>query len=239
MEGTPPGQPPQERVERRQRRLERGRDSREGAREAAAGIVADAGAPCGEETRGSRSTPNAERVLREAEEEAKRIRTTAQARERATPGATAQEAAPSRERAASLESGNSDLRGAETNVLASRRDRILRELESIARDLEDAIAEAAARGSPTRHSARRSTCAAAPDGRAARHPFSPPPPPFFFPTSTRAQSCAGFPAGVAVVSVDTAPGGRLALTVGSLASLSLEPPLVGIAIGREAAMHEL
>ena len=48
----------------------------------------------------------------------------------------------------------------------------------------------------------------------------------------------GFPAGVAVVSVDTA-GGRLALTVGSLASLSLEPPLVGIAIGREAAMHEL
>lgn len=48
----------------------------------------------------------------------------------------------------------------------------------------------------------------------------------------------GFPAGVAVVSVDTV-GGRLALTVGSLASLSLEPPLVGIAIGREAAMHEL
>jgi flavin reductase (DIM6/NTAB) family NADH-FMN oxidoreductase RutF len=48
----------------------------------------------------------------------------------------------------------------------------------------------------------------------------------------------GFPAGVAVVSVDAA-GGRLALTVGSLASLSLEPPLVGVAIGREAAMHEL
>jgi flavin reductase (DIM6/NTAB) family NADH-FMN oxidoreductase RutF len=48
----------------------------------------------------------------------------------------------------------------------------------------------------------------------------------------------GFPTGVAVASVD-APGGRLALTVGSLASLSLEPPLVGIAIGREAAMHEL
>ncbi|HEY7198066.1 MAG TPA: flavin reductase family protein [Gaiellaceae bacterium] len=47
-----------------------------------------------------------------------------------------------------------------------------------------------------------------------------------------------FPTGVAVASVD-APGGRLALTVGSLASLSLEPPLVGIAIGREAAMHEL
>ena len=48
----------------------------------------------------------------------------------------------------------------------------------------------------------------------------------------------GFPAGVAVVSVDAA-GGRLALTVGSLASVSLEPPLVGVAIGREAAMHEL
>jgi flavin reductase len=47
-----------------------------------------------------------------------------------------------------------------------------------------------------------------------------------------------FPAGVAVVSVDAA-GGRLALTVGSLASLSLEPPLVGVAIGLEAAMHEL
>jgi flavin reductase len=47
-----------------------------------------------------------------------------------------------------------------------------------------------------------------------------------------------FPAGVAVVAVDSA-GGRLALTVGSLASLSLEPPLVGVAIGRDAAMHEL
>jgi flavin reductase (DIM6/NTAB) family NADH-FMN oxidoreductase RutF len=47
-----------------------------------------------------------------------------------------------------------------------------------------------------------------------------------------------FPTGVAIVAVD-ASGGRLALTVGSLASLSLEPPLVGVAIGREAAMHEL
>lgn len=47
-----------------------------------------------------------------------------------------------------------------------------------------------------------------------------------------------FPAGVAVVSID-APAGRLALTIGSLASLSLEPPLVGVAIGREAALHEL
>jgi flavin reductase len=48
----------------------------------------------------------------------------------------------------------------------------------------------------------------------------------------------GFPSGVSVVSVDS-PGGRLGLTIGSLASLSLEPPLVGVAIGREAAMHEL
>jgi len=48
----------------------------------------------------------------------------------------------------------------------------------------------------------------------------------------------GFPAGVAVVAVD-APGGRLGLTVGSLASLSLRPPLVGVAIALEAAMHEL
>src|SRR5215213_6059123 len=47
-----------------------------------------------------------------------------------------------------------------------------------------------------------------------------------------------FPGGVAVVSVE-APGGRLALTVGSLASLSLEPPLIGVAIARQAAMHEL
>ena len=34
-------------------------------------------------------------------------------------------------------------------------------------------------------------------------------------------------------------GERLGLTVGTLVSLSLEPPLVGAAIAREAAMHEL
>jgi len=44
--------------------------------------------------------------------------------------------------------------------------------------------------------------------------------------------------GVAVVTVD-AGGQRLGLTVGSLVSLSLEPPLAGFAIAREAAMHEL
>ena len=46
------------------------------------------------------------------------------------------------------------------------------------------------------------------------------------------------PHGVAVLTVD-AEGERLGLTVGSLVSLSLEPPLVGVAISRHAAMHEL
>jgi flavin reductase len=48
----------------------------------------------------------------------------------------------------------------------------------------------------------------------------------------------GFPAGVAVLTVD-ADGERLGLTVGSLVSLSLAPPLVGVALNRHAAMHEL
>jgi len=47
-----------------------------------------------------------------------------------------------------------------------------------------------------------------------------------------------FPAGVAVVTVDLA-GERVGLTVASLVSLSLDPPLVGIAIRRDAALHEL
>ena len=47
-----------------------------------------------------------------------------------------------------------------------------------------------------------------------------------------------FPAGVCVVGAD-ADGDRLAVTVGSLVSLSLEPPLVGISIGRANALHEL
>jgi flavin reductase (DIM6/NTAB) family NADH-FMN oxidoreductase RutF len=46
------------------------------------------------------------------------------------------------------------------------------------------------------------------------------------------------PASVSVVTVDTGRD-RLGLTVSSLQSLSLEPPLVGISIAREAAMHEL
>jgi flavin reductase (DIM6/NTAB) family NADH-FMN oxidoreductase RutF len=46
------------------------------------------------------------------------------------------------------------------------------------------------------------------------------------------------PAGVAVVTVDLG-GQRVGLTVASLVSLSLEPPLVGFAIRRDAALHEL
>ena len=47
-----------------------------------------------------------------------------------------------------------------------------------------------------------------------------------------------FPHGVAVLTVDAA-GERLGLTVDSLISLSLEPPLVGVSVSRHAAMHEL
>ena len=36
-----------------------------------------------------------------------------------------------------------------------------------------------------------------------------------------------------------AEGERLGLTVGSATSLSLEPPLVGVSVSRQAAMHEL
>jgi flavin reductase (DIM6/NTAB) family NADH-FMN oxidoreductase RutF len=46
------------------------------------------------------------------------------------------------------------------------------------------------------------------------------------------------PTGVAVLTVD-AGGQRLGLTVGSLVGLSLEPPLVGFALSKEAAMQEL
>ena len=47
-----------------------------------------------------------------------------------------------------------------------------------------------------------------------------------------------FPSGVAVVTVD-ANGQRLGLTVSALVTLSLEPPLVGVAVARDAALHEL
>jgi flavin reductase (DIM6/NTAB) family NADH-FMN oxidoreductase RutF len=48
----------------------------------------------------------------------------------------------------------------------------------------------------------------------------------------------GFPSGVAVLTVDV-KGERLGLTVGSFVSLSVEPPLVGVSVSRQAAMHEL
>ena len=46
------------------------------------------------------------------------------------------------------------------------------------------------------------------------------------------------PHAVGVVTVD-ADGQKAGLTIASLVSLSLEPPLVGIAVGRQAALHEL
>jgi flavin reductase (DIM6/NTAB) family NADH-FMN oxidoreductase RutF len=47
-----------------------------------------------------------------------------------------------------------------------------------------------------------------------------------------------FPSGVAVVTVEL-DGQRVGLTVASLVSLSLDPPLVGVAVRRDAALHEL
>ena len=46
------------------------------------------------------------------------------------------------------------------------------------------------------------------------------------------------PQPVSVVTVD-AGGQKAGLTVVSLVSLSIEPPLVGVAVGRHAALHEL
>ena len=46
-----------------------------------------------------------------------------------------------------------------------------------------------------------------------------------------------FPAPIAVVTT-AVDDERYGLTVGSLVSLSLEPPLVGISIGRESSSHE-
>jgi len=46
------------------------------------------------------------------------------------------------------------------------------------------------------------------------------------------------PHGVAVLTVDSG-GERLGLTVDSFVSLSLYPPLVGVSVSRQAAMHEL
>lgn len=46
------------------------------------------------------------------------------------------------------------------------------------------------------------------------------------------------PAGVSVVTVDL-EGEKVGLTIASLLSVALEPPLVGISIAKNAAMHEL
>jgi flavin reductase (DIM6/NTAB) family NADH-FMN oxidoreductase RutF len=46
------------------------------------------------------------------------------------------------------------------------------------------------------------------------------------------------PSGVCVVTVATGEQ-KLGLTIGSFVSVSLSPPLVGFAVSREAAMHEL
>ena len=46
-----------------------------------------------------------------------------------------------------------------------------------------------------------------------------------------------FPAGVAVVTV-ASDGERFGITVGSLVSLALEPPLVGISVGLQSSIHE-
>jgi flavin reductase (DIM6/NTAB) family NADH-FMN oxidoreductase RutF len=47
-----------------------------------------------------------------------------------------------------------------------------------------------------------------------------------------------YPTGVSVATVDV-EGERLGLTLGSLVLLSVEPPLVGISVSRNAALHEL
>jgi flavin reductase (DIM6/NTAB) family NADH-FMN oxidoreductase RutF len=47
-----------------------------------------------------------------------------------------------------------------------------------------------------------------------------------------------FPSGVSVVTVD-ADGDRIGVTMGSLISVSLEPPLVAITVGKDNALHEL
>jgi flavin reductase len=47
-----------------------------------------------------------------------------------------------------------------------------------------------------------------------------------------------WPHGVSVLAVDY-EGDRMAVTVSSLVSLSLEPPLVGVSIGKQASLYEL
>src|SRR5215472_268694 len=46
------------------------------------------------------------------------------------------------------------------------------------------------------------------------------------------------PHNVAVLAVDH-DGDRMGVTISSLVSLSLEPPLIGVSIGKEASLYEL
>jgi 3-hydroxy-9,10-secoandrosta-1,3,5(10)-triene-9,17-dione monooxygenase reductase component len=50
------------------------------------------------------------------------------------------------------------------------------------------------------------------------------------------QAMRRYPSGVSVVTVDD-EGTALGTTIGSLVSLSLEPPLVGISIGHQSSIH--
>ena len=52
------------------------------------------------------------------------------------------------------------------------------------------------------------------------------------------RTMRNFPSGVSVLTV-ALEGQRIGVTIGSLVSLSLDPALVGVAIGRELAVHEL
>jgi flavin reductase (DIM6/NTAB) family NADH-FMN oxidoreductase RutF len=52
------------------------------------------------------------------------------------------------------------------------------------------------------------------------------------------RTMRNFPSGVAVLTTEL-EGQRIGVTIGSLVSLSLDPPLVGVAIGHELAIHEL
>src|SRR5260370_16809476 len=47
-----------------------------------------------------------------------------------------------------------------------------------------------------------------------------------------------WPHGVSVLAVDN-DGDRMGVTISSLVSLSLEPPLVGISVGKQASLYEL
>jgi flavin reductase (DIM6/NTAB) family NADH-FMN oxidoreductase RutF len=59
------------------------------------------------------------------------------------------------------------------------------------------------------------------------------------PTGEQLRALMRFwPHGVSVLAVDY-EGDRMAVTVSSLVSLSLEPPLVGVSIGKQASLYEL